>query len=205
MGEVRAAAEAAGTAAVSSQAPHRLTMAYADPPYPGQSAKHYADHPDFDGEVDHRDLIRRLTNDYPDGWALSTSAPALYDVLRICHATFGLSLYEGDLRLVPWVKPFAAFKRNVRVAYAWEPVIVKPAERLEGAVPTRDFISEPITMKRGVTGAKPERFCFQLFEIMGLRPCDRLDDLFPGSGAVADAWERWCGRPLPHEPERLAV
>jgi hypothetical protein len=28
-----------------------------------------------------------------------------------------------------WVKPFAAFKRNVRVAYAWEPVIVKPERR----------------------------------------------------------------------------
>jgi hypothetical protein len=44
-------------------------------------------------------------------------------------------------------------------------------------------------MKRGLSGAKPERFCFWLFNCMGLRPCDELDDLFPGSRAVA-AWDR---------------
>jgi hypothetical protein len=88
-----------------------------------------------------------------------------------------------------WVKPFAAFKRNVRVAYAWEPVIVKVAPRLEGATPTRDFVAESITMKRGLTGAKPEAFCHWLFRAMGLRPGDDLHDLFPGSRAVERAWE----------------
>jgi hypothetical protein len=29
-------------------------MAYADPPYPGQSHRHYRDHPDYAGEVDRR-------------------------------------------------------------------------------------------------------------------------------------------------------
>jgi hypothetical protein len=167
-----------------------LRMAYADPPYPGQSAKHYANHEDFAGEVDHGALVDRLLQDYPDGWALSTSSPACFMVQKLCEDR-GLSFYAGDVRLMAWVKPFAAFKRNVRVAYTWEPVIVKPALRLEGAIPTRDFVSEPITMKRGLTGAKPERFCFWLFEVMGLRPCDRLDDLFPGSNAVSASWDAW--------------
>jgi hypothetical protein len=30
-----------------------VKIAYADPPYPGQAKKHYGDHPDYAGEVDH--------------------------------------------------------------------------------------------------------------------------------------------------------
>jgi hypothetical protein len=182
----------------SEQSDMRLRMAYADPPYPGQSAKHYSDHPDYAGEVDHPALIERLIRDYPDGWALSTSTPALRDLLPLC---------PPEVRVMAWFKPFAAFKRNVRVAYAWEPILVKVAERLPDARPTRDWVSEPITMRRGFTGAKPEKVCLWLFEAMGLRPCDALDDLFPGSGAVADAWDYF--RQLPNiqngAQQRMAV
>jgi hypothetical protein len=160
-------------------------MAFADPPYPGQAAKHYADHPDYAGEVDHAELVARLVRDYPDGWALSTSSPALRDVLPLC---------PPEARVMAWAKPFAAFKRNVRVAYAWEPVIVKVAERLPGAIPTRDYVAEPITLRRGLVGAKPDAFCRWLFAAMGLRPGDELHDLFPGSGAVARAWEAWSAQ-----------
>jgi hypothetical protein len=86
-----------------------MRIGYADPPYPGQSAKHYADHPDYAGEVDHAALVERLERDY-DGWVLHTSSPALRDVLPLC---------PPDARVMAWVKPFAAFKRNVPVAYAW--------------------------------------------------------------------------------------
>jgi hypothetical protein len=155
-------------------------FAYADPPYIGQSKKHYEDHPDYAGEVDHEHLIDRLT--LYDGWALSLSSPTLKQILNLC---------PDDVRVMAWVKPFAAFKRNVRVAYAWEPVIVKVAERMEGAIPTRDFVSCPITMKRGLTGAKPDAFCFWLFNAMGMRPEDDLVDMFHGSGAVSRAWDSW--------------
>ena len=166
-------------------------MAYADPPYIGQSKRHYGDHEDYAGEVDHGELIGRLVTEYPDGWALSLSSPSTHIVLDHCR-DHGLSLMDGDIRLGAWVKPFAAFKRNVRVAYAWEPLIFKIAPRLEDAVPTRDFVAEPITLKRGLVGAKPDKVCRWLFDVMGLRPGrDQLDDLFPGSGAVGHAWERW--------------
>lgn len=59
-------------------------FAYADPPYPGQSAKHYGDHPDFAGEVDHDELIERLLG--YDGWALSTHVPGIYE----CHPCLAL-------------------------------------------------------------------------------------------------------------------
>jgi len=162
-----------------------VKVAYADPPYPGQSAKHYAEHPDYKGEVDHEELLDQLQLHY-DGWALSTSSVALRDVL---------TMSPPDVRVMAWVKPFAAYKRNVTVAYTWEPVLVKPVRpatpnRIEGVV-CRDHIAESITMKRGLTGAKPERFCWWLFEVLGLHPHDDLVDLFPGSGAVARAHTSW--------------
>jgi hypothetical protein len=161
-----------------------VRFAYADPPYPGQSAKHYADHPDYAGEVDHRELLDRLVGYY--GWWLHTSSVALRDVLRWC---------PPGVRVMAWVKPFAAYKRNIKVAYAWEPVIVwggRPAtpNRIEG-LPMRDFIAEPMTVKRGLVGAKPERLCWWLFEVLGCELDDQLDDLFPGTGAVTRAWESW--------------
>lgn len=158
-------------------------IAYADPPYPGQSAKHYSDHPDYAGEVNHAALVTCLERDF-DGWVLHTSSTALTDVLPLC---------PPNVRVMAWVKPFAAFKRNVSVAYAWEPVIVKAARKpvVTGRVVMRDFISEPITLKRGLVGAKPEAVCRWCFEVMGAQPDDELHDLFPGSGAVSRAWENW--------------
>ncbi len=61
-----------------------MRFSYADPPYLGQAAKHYADQPDYAGEVDHAELIERLCRDYPDGWALSCSSPSLKVLLPLC-------------------------------------------------------------------------------------------------------------------------
>ena len=101
-----------------------------------------------------------------------------------------------DVRVGAWVKPFASFKLNVTRAWTWEPVIfrftrARPIRREQGT--WRDFISEPITLKRGFVGAKPERFCYWLFEGMNLGPEDEFHDLFPGSGAVSRAWDKWVG------------
>lgn len=91
-------------------------MAYADPPYVGQSKKFYADHPDYAGEVDHAALIARMESEFPDGWALSLSSPSLPEILALC---------PDGVRIGSWVKPFCSFKPNVNPAYAWEPVIWK--------------------------------------------------------------------------------
>lgn len=69
-----------------------MRFAYADPPYPGQSHK-YRGHPDYAGEVNHKELIDRLSLDYPDGWALSTSGSALQSVLDLC---------PRDVRIAVW-------------------------------------------------------------------------------------------------------
>jgi hypothetical protein len=67
----------------------------------------------------------------------------------------------------------------------------KPVVRKETGIVYRDWLAESITMKRGLTGAKPEKVCRWLFEMVGAEPQDELDDMFPGTGAVTRAWERW--------------
>lgn len=160
-------------------------LAYADPPYPG-CAHLYREHPDYAGEVDHAALVKRLATEF-DGFVLHTSSVALGRVLPLVMEA------APTARLMAWVKPFAAFKRNVSVAYAWEPVIVKACRKpvVRHRVVMRDWIAESITLKRGLTGAKPEKVCMWAFEMLGAEPTDTLDDLFPGTGAVARAWEAW--------------
>jgi hypothetical protein len=160
-----------------------MTFAYADPPYPGQSRRHYRNEPTYAGEVDHQVLIDRLSTEYPDGWALSTSSTALSHVLSLC---------PGDVRVMAWVKPFCSFKPNVNPAYAWEPVIVRGGRKRGRSKPTvRDWISANITLRRGIAGAKPEEFCWWLFEVLGAERGDTLVDLYPGTGVMTRVWEAY--------------
>lgn len=173
-----------------------MRIAYADPPYLGMCKAYEHAHPDglcWDDTQTHARLIARLTDEYPDGWALSLHTPSLRAILPLC---------PDDVRVAAWVKPFASFKPGVNPAYAWEPVIFRggrqPRSREEQTV--RDWCAVGITLRRGFTGAKPQAFSFWLFDLMGLRPTDALSDLFQGSGAVAAAWEKWRTA----SPERVA-
>lgn len=160
-------------------------IGYADPPYPGCSHL-YKGHPDYAGEVDYPALINRLEQEY-DGWVLHSSATPQAIALIASHVE------RAGARWMAWVKPFAAFKRNVPVAYAWEPVIIKAVRKpaVNHRVVMRDWFSESITLKKGLTGVKPERLCHWAFEMLGAEPADFLYDLFPGTGAVTRAWESW--------------
>lgn len=181
----------AGSIWMSQAMESAMRLGYADPPYPGQAKRHYGNHPDYAGEVDHVELLKRLDAEY-DGWVLHTSSTALADVLGMA-ANLGIT----DYRIMAWVKPFAAFKPNVPVAYAWEPVLVKSARKpvVAGATGVmRDWKAENITLKRGLTGVKPEAVCWWLFDCLGALPGDNLDDLYIGSGAVSSAWITWCNR-----------
>lgn len=160
-----------------------LTFAYADPPYVG-CAHLYAEHPEaarWDDPAEHIELMHNL-DDAVDGWGLSCSVPSL-DVL--------LPAKPAGARLGAWVKPFAAYKRNVRVAYTWEPVIWhRSAPRRDGDPVGRDHLSCPITLRRGFIGAKPEPFAAWLRVLLGYQEGDTILDLFPGSGAVTESNER---------------
>lgn len=171
-----------------------MRFAYADPPYLGVAKKLYGHlHPDasdYDTLEAHADLLGQLAEGF-DGWAYSLSTPSLRAILPLAP--------EG-VRVAAWVKPFASFKKGVNPAYCWEPVIFVSArsasertlpEKGCGRSTTRDYLAESITLKRGLTGAKPDAFCRWMFDLIGAQPGDEFVDMFPGSGAVGQAWERF--------------
>lgn len=171
-----------------------MKFAYADPPYLGCGKKLYgsmhAQAADWDRPETHQQLINQLCDEFPDGWAMSIHSPSLKTILPMC---------PDDCRVMAWVKPFAVFKANVTVAYAWEPVIVRGGRKRPRTMPTvRDWVSEVITLKKGCPGAKPEGFCFWIFDVLNMNRDDEFQDLFPGSGSVMKAWDKWKTQtPLP--------
>lgn len=154
-----------------------LRVAYADPPYPGLAARYYGREASYAGEVDHAALIARLDREF-DGWALSTGAYALRDVLPLCPA---------GARVAAWVKPIAASPLTYGPHNCWEPVIVVPARHLRPGA--RDWLAaQPARRGGDLPGRKPIAFCGWLFGLLGMRPGDELVDLFPGTGVVGRAW-----------------
>lgn len=177
-----------------------MKAAYADPPYLGLAEAFYGKmHPEaaeYDKPETHQRLIDRLMDEH-DCWAMSLHEPALREILNMC---------PKDVRVASWVKPFSSFKKNVTRAWTWEPVIFSfhRARKRTIEQPTwRDHIAEPIAMMRGFPGAKPERFCFWVFEGLNLQPEDEFSDLFPGSGAVGRAWDKWKTAQV--RPEQLTL
>ena len=159
-----------------------MRFAYADPPYLGLAVAFYGDrHPEaavYDTVEGHRNLIERLCAEYPDGWAMSLHEPALRTILNLC---------PPDVRVMPWVKPFASFKPGVGVAYAWEPVIVRGGRKRTRTQRTvRDWVAANITMRKGFPGAKPADFTQWVLDVLNAQPGDTVDDLFPGSGMVSE-------------------
>lgn len=156
-----------------------MRLAYADPPYLGCGRLYTAHHPDaldWDNIETHAALIARLVSEFPDGWAMSLSSPSLRAILPLC---------PDGVRVASWVKPFAAFKPNVPVAYAWEPVIFTGGrKRGRDADTVRDWCAENITLQKGLTGAKPPGFCRWVLDLLGWSAEDELDDLFPGTGIM---------------------
>jgi len=168
-----------------------LRLAYADPPYLGCCRLYDHFHGDggcWDDPTTHAALVERLCSEYPDGWAMSASSPSLRTILPLC---------PPDIRVGAWVKSFCAFKQGVRPAYAWEPVIFRggrnppwtphpPPEKGGKQTTPKDFVSMPITLKKGLTGAKPVAFCNWVLDLLNVRPGDTVDDLFPGTGVMTE-------------------
>ena len=175
----------------AGQAAQPKRIAYADPPYPGK-AYLYRGHPDYAGEVDHRDLVSRLAK--YDGWALSTSADALPMVLSCLQEIDGWAVASWFKGSRPGV---SAHARS-----SWEPVIYRPARELVSRSPGSDSY---IGAARGrptdpayVIGAKPPGFCLWVFrELLQAARGDAFDDLFPGSGGVRRAWELYASDEAP--------
>lgn len=169
-----------------------MRFAYADPPYLGAGKrKRYEEHPDakvWDSEDAHAELINKLINEYPDGWAYSCNSLDLSWVLKYC---------PKDARIAAWVKTFHQIRR-VSVQYAWEPVIFYGGRSDPKRKPmVRDWLSCRTAFRKGTIGAKPHEFNVWVLDLLGFDPdLDTLDDLFPGSSGMSTATDNWQ-QPLP--------
>lgn len=180
-----------------------MRLAYADPPYPGQARKHYSDQP-ICREVNHPVLIGTLCEHY-DGWALSSSSTDLRDLLPLC---------PPGVRVAAWVKPFASWKKGVVPPYSWEPVLFQAPPRKRRLAGFETFgkaadwhsATPPIFHRdaRGIKGSKPFSFCMWVLDLLGYQPSDTLEDLFPGSGIMAEAVALY-GKQRELFPSRSAV
>lgn len=158
-----------------------MRFAYADPPYLGCGASHYGEHhPDaaaWDDPQTHRDLVARLVDDYPDGWAISLNPRDLPLYLPAC---------PNDVRVAAWCKTWHQI-RPTTVQFAWEPVIWRGGRKDNKRSPmVRDWLTCPVTRQRGLKGAKPAAFNQWVLDLLAYDPAeDTIDDLFPGSGSLA--------------------
>ena len=92
------------------------------------------------------------------------------------------------------------FKKGVRPAHAWEPVLffggrnknhpppekggaqTTPKDFIVAAPEYPDYVVAGITLKRGLIGAKPELVCRWVLDLLGYDDGrDSVDDLFPGT------------------------
>jgi len=176
-----------------------LRFCYADPPYIGCAQRFYKDQPDYAGEVDHKKLLDRLYHEFPDGWALSASAKSLWDLLPIIPK-------DWKCRIAVWVKPFGMLANLGFPQHCWEPVIFRGGRRRASRGGTvADYVvanghyaslghkaANKNTARRShFPGAKPDEFCYWIFELLNMQSGDEFVDLFPGTGRVTRAWERY--------------
>lgn len=175
-----------------------MRFCYADPPYPGM-AYLYRTHPDYAGEVDHAALIARLVEEFPDGWALSTYPHALRLLLPLC---------PDSTLVMAWVQtnPQPCFQFHQQ---SWEVVLLNGGRRIKGEYHNDSFVgwkTAPWDRRAGdkiFVGLKPEPFLMWIFRCLGALPGDELVDLFPGSGAVGRAWDKFQRQmTLPLEKEK---
>lgn len=162
-----------------------MRFGYADPPYPGR-ANLYPERL----EVDHRELIGRLLEVFPDGWALSTSSDALAEILGYC-----VELEAPELRVCAWLRRVRPTSSR-RPLSAWEPLVVSGGRlSLEGGLQRATDALECRGRWRSFPGAivgmKPPPYAVWMFQQLGALPGDELVDIFPGSGAVSLAWARY--------------
>jgi hypothetical protein len=180
-----------------------MKLCIADPPYLGRASEWYGErgkttvqrnrkvtyrpadsHPDaesWDQLETHSHLVDRLIENY-DGWAIAMAHDNLRDYLPLIPRSL-------PIRICIWVKqplPGAA-----RVLNSYEPVLIRIPEGRRSSIGTTGIKPrDSVTIGResyGFTGAKPRAWTRWVLDVMGYdASTDTVDDLFPGSGSVAN-------------------
>jgi len=163
-----------------------MKFAYADPPYLGLAKKFYKDlHPDaadYDKKEKHIELVEKLMDEFPDGWALSLHAPSLH---------FYATIIPKKARICAWTKTVHQLWWDKAVQYGWEPVILYGGRKEHFRRPmVRDWMSCPRAQRKGLRGSKPDKFNDWILDLLNYKIGDEMVDLFPGTNGMAAAVER---------------
>lgn len=162
-----------------------MRFCYADPPYFGMGKKMYAATHDnaliWDEQQTHIDLVAYLTENFPEGWALSCNPKDLPWLLPHC---------PEEVRVCVWTKTFHQI-RPTTVQFAWEPVLLHRGRKDHKRKPmVRDWLSCATARKKGLQGAKPDAFNDWILLLLNAQAGDEVVDLFPGSGGLSAAGDR---------------
>lgn len=182
-----------------------MRFGFYDPPYIDCARRYYKDHADYAGEVDHREMIERALIEHPDGWALCGSSKSLIQISAMLNDLIPENQVE-ELRVAAWTKGSRAGV-SYRARDAWEPVFIfrGRARRMEATQALDNALvwgGRQHSHPGALVGMKSPAFCEWVFRQLGALRGDRLDDIFPGSGAVGRAWKMYAGEA---EPPQLTL
>jgi hypothetical protein len=148
---------------------------------------------EWDDPARHADLVRQLVQGY-DGWAIAATVPSL--PVYLDAVTRHVPLHR-DAKARPWSSPPVRVlswhtpngsPSATRIRQTWEPVLVYvPLTRRKHGTghPVADTLTAT-TDRIGFPGAKPAAWTRWVLDVLGYdQGTDTVDDLFPGSGAVA--------------------
>jgi hypothetical protein len=187
-----------------------MKFAFADPPYLGRAEYYRAHHPDamsWNDPETHRALVARLQAEFPDGWVMSLNERSLRTILPMC---------PPESRVGAWMTDRPRFAgKAVPVRRHFEPVIfmggrpysdtgnrtadfiVTAQQRLPAGRPRYAMVKQDIRAGKTFVGRKPAAFANWVFALLGLTVADEFVDLFPGSGAVGEAYQAWLAASIP--------
>ena len=159
-----------------------MKFAYADPPYYGYGKKLYGEeHPEahkWDDKETHFELIKKLCDEFPDGWALS---------MNMADLQWQLPAMPEDVRVGVYAKTWHQIRPTL-TQWAWEPVVWRTEKKGKRTPMVRDWMACPVARQTGTIGAKPEQFNLWVLDLLGYVPEeDELHDLFPGSKSMEKA------------------
>ena len=98
--------------------------------------------------------------------------------------------------------------RAVKPLASWEPLIVyrgRPysTARAQTVLDRLTYEGRYQSYPGALVGMKPPEFAVWLFRQLNACRLDRVDDLFPGSGAIGRAWAIYSGRELTTVPRSV--
>lgn len=185
-----------------------MKLCIADPPYLGRAAHWYGDgmhasqkskeyggtskksgirpadnHPDahlWNNIEQHQNLVNTLITEY-DGWAIAMAHDNLRDYLPMIPR-------KVPIRIGIWAKN-QTMPGGARVINNYEPVVIRIPECRRASNGHTIFPRDSATIPRlnsGFAGAKPPAWTRWVLDMLGYdAACDTVDDMFPGSGAIA--------------------